>query len=150
MLENDRISFTPSCFLNRNALAEVNFYDEQFRDIEDYTLWLNLLRNNKRLFFMPIVTVYHRLHKENIFSIMDNYLIHPQYLARENLRKRYVYPFINRIHVLNFRFKYFISFFILYALRNKFSKINRFISDTLLIRINPFQWLIRIFKISII
>ena len=42
LLLSDRIHYTPSVFLNRETLISVGGFDERFKLLEDYPLWLNL------------------------------------------------------------------------------------------------------------
>src|SRR5690606_13136593 len=91
LLLSDRISFTPSYFFNKNAVLAVGGYDEAFRMVEDYPMWLKLTRAGTKLHFMDKTTVRYRQHERALNNRAKPFLINPSYLNSSGVRKKYVY-----------------------------------------------------------
>lgn len=62
----------PTSFLNREKLLSLEGFDERFRNIEDYPLWIKATSKGFRLYFMDIPTVIYRLHEASISMGMKN------------------------------------------------------------------------------
>ncbi len=86
LLVCDRIHFTPSLFINRTVLNSIGGFDEHFRLLEDYPLWLNLTRSGHRLYFMDKVTMNYRKHNYAVNNMQFDYLIKPSYFRTESFR----------------------------------------------------------------
>jgi glycosyltransferase involved in cell wall biosynthesis len=145
----DRIHFTPSVFLHRETLLKINGFDERFKLIEDYPLWLKLTRNGYKLHFMESVTVNYRRHSRAINNTGISHLVNPNYYKQENLRKIYTYPFLPVDVFLNQRFTWYaLQIFRINRInRNKFP--NRMLLLFLTTLINPFKYFIHIRKMMI-
>ncbi|MCU4173860.1 glycosyltransferase [Carboxylicivirga sp. N1Y90] len=94
LLVSDRIHFTPSIFFNTETVRKVGGFDERFRLLEDYPLWLNLTRAGFKIHFMEKITVNYRRHKKAINNTGINYLINPNYFRSEEFRKIYTYQYL--------------------------------------------------------
>lgn len=138
----DRIHFTPSLFLHRDTLLEIGGFDERFKLLEDYPLWLNLTKNGHKLHFMDKITVNYRQHSAAINNMQIEYLIKPNYFRTENFRRIYTYPHLPADLRLNQRFNWVVSqvFRIKWLNRNKTQ--NRFLLSMLTIWLNPFRYYI--------
>ena len=66
LLISDRITFTPSVYFHRETLLSVGGFDERFKLLEDYPIWLKLTKKGIRLNFMDKVTVNYRQHSKAI------------------------------------------------------------------------------------
>ena len=64
LLLSDRIHYTPSCFLNKQAIFKVGGYDESNRLVEDYPMWLKLTQSGEKLCYFHKPTVGYRIHPE--------------------------------------------------------------------------------------
>ncbi len=142
LLLSDRINFTPSAFLNRQTLMSVKGYDERFKLIEDYPLWLKLTKSGHKLYFMNKTTVNYRRHSKAINNTDINYLIKPNYFRTENFRKIYTYPYLPIDIRLNQRFQWFVKQIFRWDYLNRNKKINRFLLDFITTCINPFKYYI--------
>jgi glycosyltransferase involved in cell wall biosynthesis len=146
LLISDRIHFTPSVFLNRSTLVSVGGFDENFRLLEDYPLWLNLTKNGHILYFMDKVTVNYRRHLKAINNTGIPYLINPNYFKSENFRRIYTYPFLPLDIKLEQRFIWFTSQIFRFTWLNRNIKINRVLLNVFTIYLNPFRQFVRIRK----
>jgi glycosyltransferase involved in cell wall biosynthesis len=138
----DRIHFTPSVFINREALISVNGFDERFKLLEDYPLWLNLTKKGYKLFFMDKVTVNYRRHSDAINNTGRDYLVNPNYFRSENFRRIYTYPNLPVDIRFGQRYIWFVSQIFRYKCLNKNKKPNRFLHDLLTIYMNPVRYFI--------
>lgn len=112
LLLGDVISTTPTSFIYMAELTEVGFFDERFKLIEDYPMWLKLTKNGSKFYFMDKFTVKHRVHEGATNNINSNDIIKPAYFRNENLRRVYVYPNLSYLEKNNMRFAYYGSSFL--------------------------------------
>jgi glycosyltransferase involved in cell wall biosynthesis len=146
LLLSDRIHFTPSVFLHRETLLSVGGFDERFKLLEDYPLWLKLTKNGHRLYFMDKVTVNYRRHSKAINNNGIDYLINPNYFKLEDFRKVYTYPYLPADIRYFQRFIWYTSQIMRCDWLNKNKKPNRFLFDILTSYLNPFRYYIYLKK----
>jgi len=142
LLTHDRINYSPSLFINRETLLSIRGFDERFRLVEDYPLWLNLTKNDYKLYFMDKVTVNYRRHLEAINNIGSLYMVKPNYFNSERLRKIYTYPYLPVDIRLNQRFNWYVLQIFRWNWLNRNVKPNRFLLVLLTVYINPFRYYI--------
>jgi len=147
LLTSDRIHFTPSVFLHRETLLNVGGFDERFKLLEDYPLWLNLTKRGHKLHFMNKVTVNYRKHANAINNKNILHLINPNYFRLEEFRKVYTYPFLPKDLYLKSRYNWYVSQVYRLNWLNKNNILNRFILSFLTFYFNPFQFYILLKKI---
>lgn len=94
LLISDRVTYTPSVFLNRLALLQVGGYDETNRLIEDYPMWLKLTRAGSKLFFFKKPTVGYRRHQAAANNMEVYGLFKPLFFKAAAIRKKEVYPYL--------------------------------------------------------
>lgn len=146
LLLSDRIHFSPSVFLRRETLLSVGGFDEDYKLLEDYPLWLNLTKNGHKLYFMNKVTVKYRRHLKAINNTGINYLVNPNYFKSENFRKLHTYPYLPADIRLNQRYSWYASQIFRWNLLNSNTKPNRFLRTLLTIYFNPFIYYIYLKK----
>lgn len=146
LLVSDRIHYSPSVFLHRETLLSVKGFDERFKLLDDYPLWLNLTREGHKLYFMDKVTVNYRRHSKAINNTGLPYLINPNYFRSEQFRRVYTYAFLPA----NIRFYQRYNWFALQIFRfnwfNKNKKPNRLLLALITSYLNPFKYFIWISK----
>lgn len=142
LLLSDRINFTPSVFLQRDALISAGGFDESFKMLEDYPLWLNLTRKGNKLFFMNKVTVNYRQHSDAINNTGINHLISPNYFKSENFRKVYTYPNLPFDIRLNQQFCWYVSQIFRPVYMNRNTESNHLLLNLLTIYLNPLRYII--------
>ena len=142
----DRINFTPSVFLNREVLLSVKGFNERFRFLEDYPLWLSLTKIGHKLYFMDTSTVNYRQHLKAINNTGADNLINPNFFKSEAFRKVYTYPYLPFDIKLNQRYCWFASQIFRCNWLNKDQIINRFLMNLFLIYMNPFRYYIYLKK----
>lgn len=146
LLLSDRIHYTPSVFLHRETLLSVGGFDERFKLLEDYPLWLNLTRNGHQLEFMNKVTVNYRRHNKAINNTGKPSLINPTYFKLENFRKVYTYPFLPVDIRLNQRYLWFASQVFRFDWFNRQNKLNKLLLIILTVYLNPMRYYIWVKK----
>lgn len=62
---------SPGLFIKRKIYEEIDYYDEQYKLIEDIPFYLKLALNDKKIEFAPIVTVRYRKSKYNLTNTLD-------------------------------------------------------------------------------
>lgn len=146
LLNSDRIHFSPTLFLHRETLLSVGGFDERFRYFEDYTLWLNLTRNGHKLHFMHEVTVNYRRHARALNNTEIPHVINPNYFKEEGMRKVYTYPYMPPLKRMDSRYKWYASQIFRLKSFNKKTKVNTVLMELLTFYLNPFSYVIAIFK----
>jgi len=144
LLLGDRIAYTPSIFIKRDILFKVGLFDERFKLIEDYPMWLRLTKSGIRLFFMDKVTVFHRISENSIHNNMKKNLVNVTFLRNEELRKIYVYPNINLKEKFLYKYDYISNKFLILIFRNKINFISKSIRFILFKILRPILKLILI------
>jgi len=144
LLAADRIHFSPSVFLHRETLILMGGFDERFRLLEDYPLWLTLTRNGYKLFFMDKVTVNYRRHSGAINNTGKSFLINPNYFRSEAFRRIYTYPFLPRLVRSEQQYRWIVAQLFRCNLFNRSNRFTRRLYDLLAIYLNPFRYFIKL------
>lgn len=146
LLSMDRVMTTPTNFIRKKVILEVGYYDERFRLIEDYPMWLKLTKAGHKLNFMDKVTVKHRVHANSTNNIINVYILKPAYFRNEVLRKELVYPNIHKFDALRQRIIFYYSVMLNSLGLNRRTKINFFIFEIFTKFLNPFAYLLYLKK----
>lgn len=146
LLVSDRINFTPSVFLHRKTLISIGGFDERFRLLEDYPLWLNLTKRGYKLYYMDKITVNYRRHSKAINNTGKRYIVNPNYFKNEIFRSIYIYPYLPLDVKLHQRFVWYMSQVFRLDILNKDNVLNRIIYSLLVSFLNPFKYIIWIKK----
>ncbi|MGQ1785699.1 glycosyltransferase [Saccharicrinis sp. GN24d3] len=141
LLISDRIHFTPSLFINTKVLRSVGGFDERFKLLEDYPLWLNLTKNGHKLHFMDKRTVNYRTHANAINNTGSSFHVNPNYFKLEGFRRIYTYPNLPLDIMLYQRF-YWMGAQIFRNNRINRSKGTGFLLNLLAVYLNPFKYYI--------
>ena len=144
LLTGNKIHSTVSAFIFREALINVGGYDERYKYIEDYPMWLKLTLAGYKLHFMEQVTVNYRRHDKSIHNKTNLQVVHPTFIKSEELMKEYIYPNVIGLVAINYKYIYFVSKLIIRLNLNKYSIINKFIYKLLINYINPLRLIIRL------
>ena len=142
LLLSDRIHFSPSVFLHRETVISIGGFDERYKLLEDYPLWLNLTRTGHKLCFMDKVTVNYRRHSKAINNTVKSYVVNPNYFKSEEFRTEYTYPFLPTDIRLNQRFVWYVSQIFRIKLINNNKRVFKVLNTTLTIWLNPFRYFI--------
>ena len=144
LLVCDRIHFTPTVFIHTETLRSIGGYDERFKLLEDYPLWLNLTRNGIRLFWMNSVTVNYRQHSKAINNTGNDVIVNQNYFRSEFFRKSYTYPYLPKDKKLEQKFKWYACQVFRIYLFNRNIRANRFLFKLLTVYLNPFRYMIHL------
>ncbi|MEZ4877575.1 MAG: glycosyltransferase family 2 protein [Flavobacterium sp.] len=90
-LVSDRIQFTPSMFLNKEAILKAGLPKEHLFS-EDFQTKLNLTKAGFKLHFFEKETVLYRQHEMATNNMIQDYVLKPHYFKTEDFRKEYIYP----------------------------------------------------------
>ncbi len=140
LLMGDRIHFSPSLFIARKTLLSIGGFDERFRLLEDYPLWLNLTKNGHKLYFMDKATVCYRQHSAAINNTTTTFIVNPNYFKTEDFRRLYIYPFLPVDLRLDQKYKWFVVQVFRNDFFNKNNKVNKFLMRLLTVYLNPFRY----------
>lgn len=146
LLRNDCIHFTPSIFLHRETLLSIGGFDERYKLLEDYPLWLNLTRLGYKLFFMNTITVNYRTHPQAINNTGEQHIVNPNYFKHESFRRVFTYPNLPVSERLNQYHIWYASQLFRYKTFNTAGRVNSFIHDVLTIYLNPFRYYLKLKK----
>lgn len=98
----------PTSFFSRVIFQEITQFDEEFKLIEDYPMWLNLTKSGIKIFFLDKVTVNYRLHDSNIYQNSNNYLYNKFYFDLTRIRLKYCQNYYSISYIILLKYEYFI------------------------------------------
>lgn len=75
--------YAPSIFINSKFLKEIGGYDERFKFIEDYPLWLKATKNNVKIHLLKKMTVGYRIHSKSVMKMGKPFMT--EKFAKENI-----------------------------------------------------------------
>lgn len=68
----------PTFFVRRDLLLDLNGYDEHYKYMEDYPMWLKMTEAGVKLNFYPCITVYYRCHDGSVSNASESLRVfHP-------------------------------------------------------------------------
>ncbi len=111
LLLSDRIHYTPSVFMNKQAILKVGGYDESNRLVEDYPMWLKLTGSGERLCYFHKITVGYRIHAKAANNVGNQVLFKPSVLNNYIIRKTMCHPFLPWEIVQSEKHRYWVSRF---------------------------------------
>lgn len=147
LLIADRIHFSPSVFIHRELVLTLGGFDERFRLLEDYPLWLKITRNGNKLHFMDKVTVNYRQHSGAINNTGKLFVVNPNYFRAEAFRRLYTYPFLAPLYRSEQKFRWVVLQVFRIKLLNRPTFVTRVLYKTISIYLNPFRYMLRIQKL---
>jgi len=147
LLIADRIHFSPSVFMHRELVLSLGGFDERFRLLEDYPLWLKITRNGNKLHFMDKVTVNYRQHPGAINNTGRPFIVNPNYFRAEAFRRLYTYPFLSPLIRYEQKFRWVVLQIFRIKFLNRQTFVTQVLHNTISIYLNPFRYLIRIRKL---
>ena len=90
------ILLSPTLFINKQVIEELNGFDERIRNIEDWPLKIKLFQNNYRVVYMPKTTVLYRQGESVSHSI--NKMFKEEHIRQKRLLKTiFCYPYISKV-----------------------------------------------------
>ncbi len=140
LLMGDRVPFTPSAFLNRQALIDAGLPDEDLFS-EDYQLKLKLTKSGSKLNFMEKETVLYRQSAQAINNRIEKTIVVPHFFKTENFRKRYIYPNIPIDIFLSHKYSWIVNQIFRIKFFNKNNNVNKSIYYILNVILNPFKYI---------
>lgn len=140
LLVGNKISFSPSLFINKDAIMDVGLADEDLFS-EDYQLWLKLTSKGYRLNFMNKETVLYRKHDYSINNTLRQFILKPHYYKTEKFRRRYIYPNLPLDLRLFHKYKWIVNQVFRIDFLNKKNRFNKIVYVLLNVIFNPFNYI---------
>lgn len=94
LVESDRITYTPSSFINRQCFLDVGGFDEEIKLQEDYPMWLKLTKAGYRLYYFHKPTVGYRQHDNALNNTHGKELFKQLEVKAFKARKKYAHPYL--------------------------------------------------------
>jgi len=146
LLLSDRITYSPSDFINKQTVLKVGGYDESNRLIEDYPMWLKLTQSGEKLYYLHKPTVGYRIHAEAINNTGDQVLFKPSVINSYAVRKKYAHPHLPMAVVAGETWTYRVSKIFIDLGWNKNTGFLRWCYALWTVYLNPFVYLNAIIK----
>ena len=138
LLVSDRIHYTPSLFLNKQAILKVGGYDESCRLVEDYPMWLKLTGSGERLYYFHKITVGYRIHSKAANNVGEKALFKPSAINGYLVRKKYAHPYLPKLLVLQENWAYHVTVCFKKIGIIKKTKLNFMLYKFMIFYANPF------------
>lgn len=101
----------PTVFFDREIFKLYGLFNEKYKLIEDYPMWMNILYNGEKIYFIDEFTILYRSHEESLSNSPKNFINLNMYYnykefinkeCREYLleRKKYLQIYHKRIELL--------------------------------------------------
>lgn len=146
LLVSDRIHYTPSVFMNKEAIQKVGGYDETNRLVEDYPMWLKLTSSGVRLCYFHKITVGYRIHAKATNNVSQDVLFKPSVFNSFQIRKKLAHPHLPWEIVQSEKQRYWVSRFFQAMSWNYNTKLYRTLYLFACDYVNPFHYLYAIKK----
>jgi alpha-1,3-rhamnosyltransferase len=140
-LVSDRIQFTPSMFLNKEAILKAGLPKEHLFS-EDFQTKLNLTKAGFKLHFFEKETVLYRQHEMATNNMIQDYVLKPHYFKTENFRKEYIYPNVPKDVKYRHKFNWMANQIFRFESINRTSKFSTALHYLLTSVLNPFKYII--------
>lgn len=66
LLKNNFVCAPGVAFFKKDTLQKVDYYDEHYRMMEDYPMWIKLMKQGYSFVFEDVLTVKYRIHKKSL------------------------------------------------------------------------------------
>lgn len=87
----------PSCFINKKLLEKMNYFDETYRNVEDYPMWLKLTWMGIKLDYLDEVTVYYRVHEKSVSNCTNKIINEKMFEFRKKIYYEFIKDKVNNI-----------------------------------------------------
>lgn len=144
MLLRSNSVYAAAAIIRRDLLLSVNGFDERFKLMEDWPLWVKITEAGYKIYYLDKPLVYYRLHENNLSMTTDhNYLYHPVSRINISFKEKELIPrlpFIERWGLKHDILGIRICFFLGNNKRNPFTRFVHFVFHIS----NPFYNYLRI------
>jgi glycosyltransferase involved in cell wall biosynthesis len=87
------IVFAATVIIRRDLLIAVNGYDERFKLLEDWPLWIKLTSAGNKIHYLDKPLIFYRRHEDNLSQTYNNnYLYHPVNKIVINFKEKEIVP----------------------------------------------------------
>jgi alpha-1,3-rhamnosyltransferase len=85
--------FAATVIIRRDLLLSINGFDERFKLLEDWPLWVKITEAGHKIYYLDKPLVYYRLHDNNLSMTTDhNYLYHPVSRINISFKEKVLIP----------------------------------------------------------
>ena len=141
------IIFAATVIIRRELLLAVNGYDERFKLLEDWPLWIKLTKAGYKIHYLEKPLIFYRHHEDNLSQTSNsNYLYHPVNKIVIDFKKKEIInrlPLIERIGLRHEILGTKVCFLLGNNKKNPFSRLVFFVFKIS----NPFYNYLRIKKL---
>lgn len=141
-------NIAPTVFFKTDLLKEMKGFDESFSILEDYPMWLKILKNNIKIEFLNDITVLYRRNNSSITSQNKKYINELLYKDNSILHKRIIKKELFNLNLINLLYLYHkkILNYTYKKIIIRGNKKENFTKELKIIRLfSPIQW-IELFK----
>lgn len=146
LLIRGNIVNAPTVFMFKKTIEEVGLFDERFKYLEDYPLWLKLTKAGFQFYFLNKVTVRHRYHDNATDSKMIDTLYKNSYYNSLDFFKIYIFPNLAIPEMLSNYYNLYIRKTLRLLGLNKRSLLCRIIDLVLTKYFSPFAYIEYIYR----
>jgi glycosyltransferase involved in cell wall biosynthesis len=146
LLRSNRVN-AASAMIRKDLLDMMNGFDERYRLLEDWPLWIKITNAGYKIYYIDKPLVYYRLHENNVSMTTDNdYLYHPVSRINLSFKENELIPRLPMIERWGMKHDIFgirTCFFLGNSRKNLFARFAYFVFNIT----NPFYTYLRIKKI---
>lgn len=135
LLHNNFVE-APTTVIRKDIYNIIGFYDEKYKLIEDYPLWLRLTKQGIKIFFMDKLTVLHRIHPESLTGY--NQIVSSYFYDLESIKRDYIYPHSGLRFILRNKTKYYVLKFVALIFKNRMDRTGTMVMGFIR-RLNPLK-----------
>jgi glycosyltransferase involved in cell wall biosynthesis len=107
LLRGNRV-FASTIIIKRDLLELVNNYDERFRLLEDWPLWVKITSLGFKIYHLAKPLVFYRVHERNLSQVShEDYLYHPVFKTDISFREVVIMDKLPFIEKLGLKYKLF-------------------------------------------
>lgn len=147
LLRSNRI-FAATVIIRRDLLLSFNGYDERFRLLEDWPLWVKITSSGYKIFHINKSFIYYRIHENNLSRTANkSYIYHPVNKIDVSFREKEILhrlPFIERFGLRHKIIGMKICFFLGNDRKNPITRFIYFV----FIYTNPFSLYLRLLNVT--
>jgi alpha-1,3-rhamnosyltransferase len=141
LLKSDYVGTTPTIFIKTETIKHVDGFDERYKLVEDYPVWLKLTSAGYKLNFLDKVTVKYRKTSTAVHNMTQEYFIKPAFFRNEMMRREYIYPNLPLHEYIYQKYFYNCALIFKFLTGNKPSKIGYKLFAVSTFSFNPIKYL---------
>lgn len=101
----------PTVFFRKNVFEKYGMFNEKYKLMEDYPMWVKVLYNNEKIYFLDEVTILYRIHNASLSNSNEKHVnigmfnCYKEYIATEFIeyllnKRKYMHIYHKKIEIL--------------------------------------------------